>query len=163
MKNNSCSRGRPRLLLICGALALLAFVLTVPAQYSINWHKVSGGGATSTGTNGGVVYSVSSTIGQHDASGTIGNCYYALTGGYWSLIALVQTAGAPMLSITGSGASVTVSWPAPSSCYFLQTNGNLDTANWVNYTGPIVLNGAGTTNSATLTPPIGDLFFRLGP
>jgi hypothetical protein len=89
---------------------------------------------------------------------------YSLTGGYWSLIALVQSAGAPMLYITHSNNSAIISWPSPSTGYFLQTNSNLARTNsWLNYTGAIVTNGPGTTNSVTITPPVGNLFFRLGP
>ena len=86
---------------------------------------------------------------------------YSLTGGFWSLIALVQSPGAPTLSIAHLANSAIISWPSPSTGYFLQTNGNLDKTNWSNYPGTVVTNGAGTTNSATLTPPIGNLFFRL--
>ena len=42
--------------------------------YSIDWYKVAGGGGASSGTNGATVYSVSGTVGQHDAS-------TAMTGG----------------------------------------------------------------------------------
>jgi hypothetical protein len=70
-----------------------AFSLLVSAQtYSIDWHKIAGGGGTSTGD----VYSVSGTIGQHDATSQLltgGN--YSLTGGFWSLLSVVQTPGAP--------------------------------------------------------------------
>jgi hypothetical protein len=54
------------ILLILGTLCLMMFSVTVNAQpYSVDWHKVSGGGGTSTG--GG--FSISGTIGQHDAGG----------------------------------------------------------------------------------------------
>ena len=46
------------------ALSLLAPALHAQ-QYSIGWYKISGGGGTSS--NG--QYSVSGTIGQHDAGG----------------------------------------------------------------------------------------------
>jgi hypothetical protein len=87
---------------------------------------------------------------------------YSLTGGFWSLIALVQTAGAPTLSIAHLGNSAIISWPSPSAGFLLQTNSNLATTNWAIYSGTIVTNGAGTTNSVTITPPTGNLFFRLG-
>ena len=46
------------------ALVLLPVASGVRAQsYSIDWFKIAGGGGTSTGG----VYSVSGTIGQHDA------------------------------------------------------------------------------------------------
>jgi hypothetical protein len=74
-------------------------------NYSIDWHNISGGGGTST--NG--QYSLTGTIGQPDASGTMSGGSYSLTGGFWSLISVVQTPGASTLTITHSGSSVTVS------------------------------------------------------
>jgi hypothetical protein len=143
---------------------LLLVMPSIHAQtYSIDWYKVAGGGGTSTGTNGATVYSVSGTLGQQDASTAMTGGNYSLTGGFWSLIALVQTAGAPYLTIAHSGNNVIISWPSPSTGFLLQTNANLATTNWFNYSGPIVTNGAGTTNSVTLTQPGGTLFFRLGP
>ncbi|HEY5043090.1 MAG TPA: NHL repeat-containing protein [Verrucomicrobiae bacterium] len=54
--------------------------------------------------------------------------------------------------------TVTVSWPVLGS-YTLQTNGVLTTTNWGNYGGaPAISNG---TNSITISPPVGNLFFRL--
>src|ERR1700674_3783952 len=110
----------------------LFFSLMIPASglaqsYSIDWYKVSGGGGTSTGG----VYSVSGTIGQHDAGGPITGGNYSLTGGFWSLYA-VQTLGAPTLSIllTGTNTAV-VYWPSPSSGFGLQQNSNLATTNWI--------------------------------
>jgi hypothetical protein len=148
---------------------ILLFGLLLPSlsqaqTYSIDWYKVAGGGGTSTGTNGAIIYSVSGTVGQQDASTAMNGGNYSLTGGFWSLIALVQNAGAPILTITQSPGSATVSWPSPSTGFFLQTNSNLALSNkWAIYTGTIVTNGAGTTNSVTITPPVGNLFFRLGP
>ena len=150
-----------KLLLILG---LLVPALGHAQSYSIDWFKVAGGGGTSTGTNGATVYSVSGTVGQQDAGTAMTGGNYSLTGGFWSLIALVQTPGAPFLTITQSPGRATVSWPSPSTGFFLQTNGNLALSNnWAIYTGTIVTNGAGTTNSVTITPPVGNLFFRLGP
>jgi hypothetical protein len=40
----------------------------------------------------------------------------------------------------------------------LQTNANLATTNWGVYTGAVLNNG---TNSVTIAPPVGNLFFRL--
>jgi hypothetical protein len=74
----------------------------------------------------------------------------------------VQFPGAPTLTIAEGGNSAIVSWPYPSTGYVLQTNNNLSTTNWSNYTGAIVTNVAGS-NDVTITPPTGHLFFRLGP
>ena len=139
---------------------ILIISLLLPAvgfaqQYSIDWYKVAGGGGTSTGGT----YQVSGTIGQPDAGGPMNGGNYSLTGGFWSLIAAVQTPGAPNLTIAFVGPnSVVVSWPNTGS-YLLQTNNDLNTSNWLGYGGTI--NTSNGTNSVTITPPMGNLFFRL--
>jgi hypothetical protein len=155
MKNNPCSRGRSRLLWIFGALALLAFAPMVRAQYSINWYKIAGGGGASS--NG--QYTVTGTIGQPDAGGAMTGGGYAVTGGFWSLISVVQTAGLPNLTITRVGNSVIVSW-ADTGSYTLQQNSNLAaSAGWT--TSGYSVSTSNGTNSITITPPTGNLFFRL--
>jgi hypothetical protein len=75
---------------LIATLVFLTFALTVHAQsYSIDWYKVSGGG----GTSAGGVYSVSDTIGQHDAGGPMTGGSYSLTGGFWALISVAQAPG----------------------------------------------------------------------
>jgi hypothetical protein len=135
-------------------LALLVSAFTVGAQsYSIDWYKVAGGGGTSTGG----IYSVSGTIGQHDAGGPMTGGNYSLTGGFWALIAVVQMPGAPTLFISHSGNTVTVYWQNVSG-WSLQQNANLAAANWTASSGVINTNG---TNYLNLTSPTGSLFFRL--
>jgi len=155
MKTNLCSRGHSSLLLVFGALALLAFSIPVQAQqYSIDWYKVAGGGGTSTGGT----FQVSGTIGQPDASGAMTGGNYWLTGGFWSLISFVQTPGAPTLYISHSGNSVTVYWQNVSG-WTLRQNNNLATpAGWSASGGVSTANG---TNSITIISPTGNLFFRL--
>ena len=100
------------LLLSCG---LLLPIIGYSQQYSIDWYKVSGGGGTST--NG--QYSLSGTIGQHDAGGPMTGGSYSLTGGFWALYAM-QTPGAPRLSIKVTTTNtVMVYWPSPSSGFNL--------------------------------------------
>ena len=143
-------------------MALLLFALKLCAQpYSIGWYKISGGGGTSTGG----VYSVSGTIGQPDAGGAmsgpmIGTNNYSVTGGFWSLISVVQTLGAPALTVTHSGSNVIVSWPSPSTGFQLQQNSNLAAANGWSTSGFIVADD-GTNKSITISSPTGNLFFRL--
>lgn len=143
---------------------ILLFGLLIPAlshaqTYSISWYKVAGGGGTSVGTNGASVYSVSGTIGQQEASTAMTGGNYSLTGGFWSLIALVQTTGVPNLAISQLGNSVIVFWPDTGN-YTLQQNSNLAaTAGWIASGYPVSTNNG--TNSITITPPAGHLFFRL--
>jgi hypothetical protein len=77
-------------------LGLLTPVLALGQSYSIDWYKVSGGGGTSSGG----AYSVTATIGQPDASSAMTGGNYSLTGGFWSMIRVVQTAGLPNLVIS---------------------------------------------------------------
>jgi hypothetical protein len=123
-------------------------------SYSIDWHKIAGGGGTSS--NG--QYSLSGTIGQHDAGGPMSGGNYSLTGGFWALISVVQTSGAPTLYISRSGSTVTVYWQNVSG-WNLQQNANLSTpSGWSTSSGVTTFNG---TNYLSLTPPIGNLFFQL--
>src|SRR5580704_14858201 len=107
------------LLLFCFLLSVLSFRAS-GQSYNIDWYKVSGGGGTSTGG----VYTVSGTIGQPDAGHSMSDGYYSVTGGFWSLYA-VQTAGAPLLTITHAGNQAVVSWPSSVTGWTLQTNANL--------------------------------------
>jgi hypothetical protein len=132
-------------LVLCG-LAFGAFA----QNYSIDWYKIAGGGGTSTNAQ----YSITGTIGQPDAAGPSIGGSYSVTGGFWSLVA-VQTYGAPLLTITISGNQAVVSWPVSASGWTLQTNGNVGTANWVNYGGTVI------NNRVTNTVTSGNLFFRL--
>jgi hypothetical protein len=139
----------------------LSFVLLLTAfklcaqPYSVDWYKISGGGGTSTGS----VYSVSGTIGQPDAGGAMSGGNYSVNGGFWSLVSVVQTLGAPTLTVTHSGNSVTVSWPSPSTGFQLEQNSNLATTNWT--TSGFTISDDGTNKSITISAPTGNLFFRL--
>jgi hypothetical protein len=141
-------------------LLLCLLAPAIKAQtYSINWYKVAGGGGTSAGTNGSTIFSVNGTIGQHDASGAMIGGGYSLTGGFWSLIAVAQTPGLPELTIARIGNNVIISWPSASR-YTLQQNSNLAAAAGWAASGYTIATSNGT-NSITITPPGGSLFFRL--
>ena len=125
-----------------------------PQSYSIDWYKVAGGGGTSVGG----AYSLNGTIGQHDASGAMSGGSYSLTGGFWSIVA-VQTPGVPNLLIRYLGPnSVVVSWLATGN-FSLRQNTDLATTNWMVSSYPVTTENG--TNSVTITPALGNLFFRL--
>jgi hypothetical protein len=103
---------------------------------------------------------VSGTIGQQDASSAMTSGNYSLTGGFWAIYA-VQTPGAPNLTISHVGNSVIVSW-ANTGSYTLQQNSNLAaSADWATSGYSVTTNSPAGTNSITITPPTGRLFFRL--
>ena len=145
-------------------IAILAFALVsrlllstdaMAQSYSIDWYKVSGGGGTSTGGT----YSVSGTIGQHDAGGPLTGGNYSLTGGFWALYA-VQTPGAPVLSIKLTTTNTAqVYWPSPSTGFNLQVNTNLATTNWITPAESVTDNG--TIKFIIVNPPTGNRFYRL--
>jgi len=141
------------------AFSLLGlFAETAPAQigYTIDWSTIDGGGGTSTGG----VYSVSGTIGQPDA-GTKSGGNYTLQGGFWGIVAALQTPGAPWLSVTRSNASVIVSWPLPAEGWNLEyctvlTSG---TNTWTQIPPPYQTNA---TECFVAEPsPVGNKFYRL--
>jgi len=149
----------------CGlnaVLLLLSAILYLPAtsfaqSYSIDWYKIAGGGGTSS--NG--QYAVSGTIGQHDAGGPMTNEEYSVTGGFWSPLSVVQTAGAPTLYISRTGNTVSIHWQAAPG-WTLQQNDSLSVpANWA--ASGYTITTTNGTNSIALTAPQGNLFFRLQP
>ncbi|HYG24053.1 MAG TPA: hypothetical protein VEH04_14835 [Verrucomicrobiae bacterium] len=139
------------------SLVLLLLLLNASGQtYSINWHTIDGGGGTSTGG----VYSVTGTIGQPDASPTpMSGGSYTINGGFWGNISVIQTPGAPFLSVLRTTTNtVVISWPSPSAGFVLQTNSNLGSTNWGNI--PAVSDN-GAIKFIIVNPPLGNRFFRL--
>jgi hypothetical protein len=138
--------------------AVVGFLLAVfsanAQSYSIDWFKIAGGGGTSTGA----VYSVSGTIGQHDAGGPMTGGSYSLTSGFWALISAVQTPGAPTLYITHSNNTVTVYFQNVSGWTLQQKPNPGASGSWSPSTGITTSNG---TNYLNMVSPTGNLFFRL--
>ena len=126
-------------------------------SYSIDSFTIAGGGGASTGG----VYSVSGTIGQPDAGPTMNGGNYSVAGGFWSIIAAVQTPGAPLLTISRTATNtVAVNWPSASSGFTLQQNTNsVAWMNWSNVNATI--QDDGTTKTLIVNPPTGNRFFRL--
>jgi hypothetical protein len=139
------------LLLLC----LLAPARGLAQAYSIDWYKIAGGG----GASAGGAYTLNGTMGQPDASGAMTGGTYSLTGGFWSLVSVVSSPGAPTLVIERVNATtVKVSWPFPSTGWTLQQNSTLTTVGWAGSTG--VAND-GVNNYLLISPPKGNWFFRL--
>jgi len=141
------------LLSICLVLILVASSFAQP--YSIDCFSVAGGGGTSTGG----VYSISGTVGQPDAGATMTGGAYTVDGGFWSLVGVTPTPGAPRLSITRSGSEVIRTWPSPSAGFVLQESSALLSTNWIDVTSvPTVV---GNEKQVSVTPSVGSKFYRL--
>jgi hypothetical protein len=142
---------------LVGLLLLFLAANVFGQSYSINWYNIAGGGGTST--NG--QYFMSGTIGQPDASGPMTGGNYSVTGGFWALISVVQTAGAPALYISHSGTAVTVHWHNVPGWTLQQTSSLNPPVTWTPNSSWTTSNG---TNYLNITSPTGRLFFRLqGP
>ena len=136
-------------------LGLLLPITKVNAQpYKLAWSNTKGGG----GTHSNGRYTLSGTIGQPEA-GTLTNGRYALNLGFQRIIAVLQTPGAPLLTITRSGANVIVSWPSPSTGFALQQNSDLAPTAWSFFSGTV--NSNATTLSITVPASPGNKFYRL--
>jgi hypothetical protein len=139
-------------------LILLVFTASVGSAqtYSIDWYTIDAGGGTSTGG----VYSVNGTIGQTDSGAQSGEPY-SLTGGFWSLLSLVQAPAGPLLSITLTPTNTAiVSWPSPSTGFVLQQNSNgLGSLHWSDVA--VVPTDNGTIKYVLVTPATGGSFYRL--
>ena len=130
-------------MLLCCAGLLVAFV--AGAQYVIDWSSIDGGGADS----------ISGTIGQPDAGGTITNGQYSVTGGFWVLPAAIQTPDAPFLTIApATPGNATISWSPPVPGFVLQETLVLAPATWTNSV-------SGGTNSIVIPSTIPAKFYRL--
>ncbi len=143
-----------RLLKITAFLLPVTIMVSRAQNYTIDWSTISGGGGTSTAG----VYTVTGTIGQPN-TGTLSGGSYSLTGGFCSMVAAVQTPGAPVLSIKLTGNTVMVYWPSPSTGFNLQVNSNLATTNWV--TPAQTVQDDGSIKYMLVSPPAGNWYYRL--
>jgi hypothetical protein len=141
--------------LVLVALAAVGAIALVNAQnYTIDWSTIDGGGGTSTGG----VYSVTGTIGQPDA-GVMSGGNYTVQGGFWGLVAAVQTPGAPLLTIARATNTVTVSWPLSTTVWVLEQTSNPTNTAWIPIAPPYQTN---STQNLFVTPAsAGNQYFRL--
>lgn len=144
---------------LLGLVAVAVLGAGASAQnYSIDWFTIDGGGGTSTGG----VYAVSGTIGQPDA-GAMSGGNYSLVGGFWGIIAPIQTPGAPLLSVERVGGSVRVFWPLPATGFVLDQTTALavppGASAWSPVPFPYSTNA--TQISISVPAPVGNKFYRL--
>ena len=151
------SRITLRMAIAIGFALALATNLARAQSYSIDWFTIDGGGGTSTGG----VYSVSGTVGQADAnSQPLTGVNFSVVGGFWSLFSVVQTPGAPLLTIRLTSTNTAlVSWPSPSTGFNLQQSTNLSAASWASPSEVVTDNG--TIKFIIVNPPAGNRFYRL--
>lgn len=139
-----------------GGLPLLLAVTVVCAQsLRVDWSTVDGGGGVSTG--GG--FTLRGTIGQPDAGPPMTGGAFALTGGFWSPGSVVDTPGAPRLTLIAIPGGVRLAWPSPSPGFQLERNADLRTTNWMAVA--IIPTDNGSEKIVEITPASGHWFYRL--
>jgi hypothetical protein len=157
-KRQSLLRARRVRIRFCFTLLapFLGAALSINAQsFSIDWHKIGGGG----GLSAGGAFQMNGTIGQVDASSAMNGGNYSVTGGFWSLISVVQTPGAPPLYISSSGNMVTVYWQNVSGCTLQESSNCSALTGWATCSSsPATSNG---TNYVNIACTGRSLFFRL--
>ena len=149
------SQGRICLLLVLAHLLLNGGLVQAQTNFALTQARIVAGGGIYT--NG--PFALKLIIGQPDASAPLTGGGYSLTGGFWAGAAVVQTPGAPLLSITRSGESVVLSWVGPAPGYVLQQSPTIANGVWTDVNVIPATNG----NTRNVTVPIapGNRFFRL--
>jgi len=132
---------------------------TLRAQdFGIDWFAVAGGGGNSSGGD----FELSATIGLSDAdTSTPSGGDFAFTGGFWSIVAAVETPNSPTLSVSLDQGSVIISWPETGSASFsLEETGALgDPNSWG--TVNAASQPSNGTQSVRLPLAAGNHFYRL--
>jgi len=89
---------------------------------------------------------------------------FTLDGGFWGLVAAMQTPGAPRLSIELTNGWVQISWPAPAPDWLLaETNRLTGTANllWPQVSPAQYQTNVGRISILTAPQPTQNRFYRL--
>ena len=100
---------------------------------------VAGGGASQ-----GQGYSITGAIAQPDAHAASSGGSYRLSGGFYAAYAVLQTAGAPRLTLTFEAGNARLTWPATAAAWVLEWNSTPGPAGW---------------QAVEPTPPVNDSFY----
>jgi hypothetical protein len=102
-----------------GMLAMAA------GTFQLEHAGVGSGGGTSSGGD----FVVTGQIGVLGTGQSTGGSF-TLEGGSLAMFMVVQTAGAPMLTLTRVGNDVVISWPVTAIGFELEQTGNLSAPSW---------------------------------
>ena len=128
-------------------------------DFDLDWFAVAAGGGESSGGD----FELSATIGQPDAGDTLGGDF-ALTGGFWSIVTVVETPAAISLNVRLADGNVIISWLESESAGFaLEETAALAIATgdtfWTKVT--VTPEASGGTKSVRLSLTAGNHFYRL--
>ena len=105
------------------AVLLVGFVVTPArlfgADFAVGQGVMSSGGGTST--NG--TFSITGIIGQSDAGARLMGGVFAVEGGFWGAVTLLQTPGLPLsLQLLQASSTLVFSWPVTGETYVLESS-----------------------------------------
>ena len=125
---------------------------TVAQDRAVVASVIAGGGGRSSGSR----FGVTGTVGQADATvARLSGSRFVVDGGFQATIVALQSPGAPLLTVTRSGESLTVAWPSGTVGWILQQSNALGpAANWADSSGV-------SDNSVQISSPMNDRFYRL--
>ena len=142
---------RMKSLFFAACLLLLSTFGVRADSFTLDWFTLDGGGGISTGG----VYSIAGTIGQPDAGPVMTGGGFSVTGGFWALPVVVQTPGAPLLTVIHFGqGQARIAWTPATPGFVLQESLSLSPANWVN-------SPSGASNPVTVPASLPAKFYRL--
>ena len=137
-----------------GMLVFVAAHSLLAQTHAIKSYTFGGGGASSAGNR----YAVKGTIGQPDAGRQRG-AVYAVSGGFWSVAAVIASDDSPTLRILPAGRNVILAWPTSAAGFQLQQSPSLIAPMWTDVPTPPRVVGAET--QVIMQLHTGSQFFRL--
>ncbi|PWU10785.1 MAG: hypothetical protein C5B50_24785 [Verrucomicrobia bacterium] len=138
-----------------GQTALLIVTVRGDAAQRAAWFTIAGGGGSSSHDE----LMLSGTIGQAAPGGPLLNTDLSLLSGFWSAAMVVETPGAPFLTITPGPQPSTlyVIWPSPSTGFVLQQS-----EDFITWTTPSeITQDNGSLKFITVNANSARRFFRL--
>ena len=111
VEQKQCFCGLKSVLL--SAMLFFALVAASTGNVALDWWTIGSGGTCTS-----AVYAVSGTFGHFNA-GKMSGGTCTLEGGFWSIVAALQTPGAPLLSVALADGEVMVSWPVTATGWVL--------------------------------------------
>jgi hypothetical protein len=145
----------PNIRALVFAACLMITAAAAAQNFEVDWFAVASGGGNSSGGD----FELDATIGQHDAGDLLGGDF-AIIGGFWSIVAVLETPGAPSLNISLASSQLVIAWPVNGSQGFaLEETLALANSSWTPVNAPPQANNG--TNTVQLPLPSGNRFYRL--
>jgi hypothetical protein len=145
MKNDTCGRRLGKwVALVTWAFALAGTAVAgpnTPQAPTQRWSLSRAGFAAGAGicTNGSIT--MLATCGQAMVGGPLTGGGFTVTAGSLARVAVVHTAGAPLLTLTGSAGNIVLSWVGPAAGYRLQECATLGNGSWVDLNVVVIDDG----------------------